>query len=260
MITVQRSATETARDSVAGGDTLSILSESIIIDATISESTEIGATATEHAVEDGAAITDHVHPSLRRISLECIVSNIIIDSSLIMGAVVAPNPLKLPAKREILKGAAGRIFGPPEKSVSQLMPQGGAIAAQLLTIPKEVDRVKENISKLEELVLSGTRVDILGLRLGDLYDWLIVGMSPLIENDDSVTFALDCQEIRVATVARVAAPSPQVERGRRQASRGRRPGTTGGDNQDREQRRSAAFELFNGTLAPALDLPQLRLF
>ena len=57
-----------------GGDAMAFEYESLILDGTVSEAYDAEATATEHPVEDGVNITDHVRPGLRRIELDIAVS------------------------------------------------------------------------------------------------------------------------------------------------------------------------------------------
>lgn len=58
-----------------GGDILEATYEDLIIDAAEGERHDASAEPTEHPVEEGAAISDHVQPNLDRLSLECVVSN-----------------------------------------------------------------------------------------------------------------------------------------------------------------------------------------
>jgi hypothetical protein len=243
-ITISKSTTASLRVPVSGGDLLEGLFSSLTIDAVLHEQYDVSARATEHAVEDGAAITDHVHPALQRVTLECIVSNSIVNSSLLPAATTLPQPVILPPRRHIIP----MTFGAPI-----ILPQA-PIAPQVLTAPLEEDRVKDVMEKLRDIVLDATRVDILGLRIGDLYDWLLVGLTPRVEGDDHVEFTLECQEIRTATVSQVGVPSPRVERGRPQASRGRQPGASVEVGVELESRLHAGLNGIYG----AMGLPQLR--
>lgn len=73
MITISWLATESRRE-MSGGDTVDFDYESLLLDGTISEGYDTEATATEHPIEEGADITDHVRPSLKRLTLEVIVT------------------------------------------------------------------------------------------------------------------------------------------------------------------------------------------
>lgn len=224
MIRIQWSTTDTVRDSVVGGDIAELTFGQLMIDAAITETTDVSAEPTSHPVEEGVDVTDHVHPALRRITLDCVVSNHPVDAALIDGGGMQTTVLFLPAVRRVTSWSkAGQA------AVTRLVPQA-VTAARTLQYVGDVDRVKEVVDQLDELIMSATRVDILDLRLGDLEDWLLINMSPLIEANDGVTFTLVGQELRTAVTETVLAPSPRVERGRRQRARGRQRGE-GGDSE-----------------------------
>lgn len=48
---------------------------SLLLDGAISETYDVEATATEHPVEEGADITDHIRPSLQRVMLDVVHSD-----------------------------------------------------------------------------------------------------------------------------------------------------------------------------------------
>ena len=97
--------------------------------------------------------------------------------------------------------------------------------ASVLAFIGTTDRVAAIITQLEQLIISGTRVDIYGLRLGDLNDRILTEMSPVFGCNDGVEFTLIAQELRVARTTRIAAPSPRVERARGAQANGRSTGT-----------------------------------
>lgn len=198
MIRIQWKVDETQRDATDGGDTLETTFGELTLDATISETTDITAEATEHPVEEGVNVTDHVRPGLLRIQLDCIVTNTPIRP-MVEGASIETRALSLPSG---------------SKSVS----------ARVLTFAQPFDRPVEVVDQLRELIHGGTRVDILDLRLGDLEGWLLIGMSPEVNALDSVRFTLTAQELRTAVTEEVESPSPRVERARRSADNGRQNG------------------------------------
>ena len=58
----------------SGGDVVDMAFETLIFDGTASEQYGSEAIATEHPIEDGAAVTDHVRPGLRNVTLDVLVS------------------------------------------------------------------------------------------------------------------------------------------------------------------------------------------
>jgi hypothetical protein len=236
MIRIQWEADASSRDDASGGDTVETTVGELELDATISEVTDITAEATEHPVEEGSNITDHVRPGLLRIQLECIVSNTPTRPR-VPGASVGNVDLELP-DRTIFAGGAIRTTRSRTEGRT-----GGTVRARVLQFAQDFDRPVEVADQLRELMHSGTPVDLLDLRLGDLEGWILVGMSPEVATTDSISFTLTAQELRTAVTQEVAAPSPRVERGRNQRQRGRQRGSGDGDGQTR--RRSAARALYD---------------
>jgi hypothetical protein len=236
MIRIQWDASETSRDPDTGGDTLEVTVGELEIDATITEISDITAEATEHPVEEGANVTDHVRPGLLRIQLECVVSNTPTRPR-VEGSSIRSVDLDIPGRTIFAGGAIRNQRSRTEGRAASTIP------ARVLTFATEFDRPVEVVDQLRDLMHAGTPVDILDLRLGDLEGWLLVGMSPEVAATDSVRFTLTAQELRTAVTEEVAAPSPRVERGRRQRQRGRQRGSGDGDGQTR--RRSAARSIYD---------------
>lgn len=244
MIRIQWETTETPRDPEDGGDVLEVTVGELEIDATISELTDITAEATEHPVEEGVNITDHVRPALLRVQLECIISNTPTRPR-VEGAAIQEVDLEIPG-RTIFAG--GAVVSRRSRTEGR---EASTVRARVLTFGEDFDRPAEVVSQLRELMHSGTPVDILDLRLGDLERWLLVGMSPEVSTTDSVRFTLAAQELRTAVTEEVEAPSPRVERGRRGRDRGRQRG--GGDGDGQERRRSAARSIYDSLSDGALE-------
>lgn len=229
MIRIQWSVTTSQRADDTGGDTAVMDFHEILIDATVTEATDVSATATEHPVEDGADITDHVHPDLRKITLDCVVTNTPINDAILSGSVAAIS-VSLPDLMTIEAGATEK-----RRSTVKMVAQKLS-AVSVLQFSEEKDRVKEVVAMLEELTITGTRVDILGLRFGDLYDRIITSINPTVEDNDGVRFTLTAQEIRTARTTRVAAPSPRVERARRAVAAGQQSASSGSETTEAQQR------------------------
>lgn len=236
MIRIQWETTESTRDDDTGGDTVDLTLGELEIDATITEITDISAEVTEHPVEEGVNVTDHVRPGLLRVQLECIVSNTPTRPR-VEGSATTTVELEIPGRTIFAGGAVGTTRSRTEGR------QPSTIPARVLTFSQEFDRPVEVRDQLQALMHGGTPVDILGLRLGDLERWLLVGMSPEVAATDSIRFTLTAQELRTAVTEEVEAPSPRVERGRRGRQRGRQRGSGDGDGQTR--RRSSARSIYD---------------
>lgn len=251
MIRIQWETTEDTRDPEEGGDVLEVTVGELEIDATVSEISDVTATATEHPVEEGVNITDHVRPDLLRVQLECIVSNTPTRAR-VEGAAIRDTDLEIPGRTIFAGGAVGSRRSRTEGR------EASTIAARVLTFEQAFDRPVEVVDQLRELMHAGTPVDILDLRLGDLEQWLLVGMSPEVATTDAVRFTLSARELRTAVTEEVEAPSPRVERGRRGRGRGRQRGSGDGDGQER--RRSVGRQAYDFLSDGPLDgiLPDLQ--
>jgi hypothetical protein len=237
MIRIQWEANASTRNDDTGGDTADLTIGELTLDATITEVTDISAEATEHPVEEGANITDHVRPALIRVQLECKVSNTPTHAALVEGASLQDVDLELPGRTGF---SGGSVF---LKAATTRTLQAFTIPARVLAFADEFDRPVEVVDQLTALMQTGTRVDILGLRLGDMEQVLLLGMSPEVNVGDAVHFTLMAQELRTGHTEEVEAPAPLVERGRRQRNRGRQSGT--GDGDENENGRSTARSIYD---------------
>lgn len=219
MIRIQWTTNETIRDEDIGGDTIAMDFREIVIDATTSESLDISATPTEHPIENGQSITDHIQPGLRRVSMDCVVSNLPMSSSIDQS--IRLSRMELPSS-SIYSVIYPTKLGETRQNQVASLPQKAIVAY----VRPAIDRPRDVIAALETLILSGTEVSILGLRLGDLDNYVITSISPSVDVSDCVTFSLSAQEVKTVELAEVNAPSPRVERARHRASQGTQPPAT----------------------------------
>lgn len=158
---------------------------------------EAVAEVTEHPVEQGTAITDHVRPQNGTVTLEGVITNA---------------PIVLPATQ-----MDGNSFTPGVVTLSD----GTKVTAQRWTSP--VDRVRACDAVLEALVADATLVSITtGLRT---VDSLAVSRYRCERNDSTgagaVRVTLELKRVRIATTQRV--PVPAVRRAQVPAQRGTQP-------------------------------------
>lgn len=175
--------------------------QSILFDATARDSHESTATITEHPVEEGANISDHVRKDLDRVSLEVIVSNT---------PIVAP--------KDHTDGVVGDI-----KSVQLTGPNGENLArAQVLVFDGGLGRVRSVYEELLDLMARGVRVTLI-TSLREYEGMAISAVSPVREakTGDSLTAGVDLQQMIVVSSEIVAAPEPRETRGNRDQERGR---------------------------------------
>ncbi len=226
-----------------GGDTVETTYGRIDIDVVSVETYALTAEATEHPVEDGVNITDHVRPGLSMISLECTVSNTPITSTLDHTGNVQQQDLSLPSRVKITRGALGLA-----RQRSQTEESEQTQGVSVFKFDEEFDRVREVFDQLQDLKDSGTRIDLIGARFGDLEGYLIINLNFPVDNDNGVNFTMDLRELRTAQTQEVDAPSPQVERARRRSDRGNNPTTEEGDDSDRAADTRSILQSLVGTI------------
>jgi hypothetical protein len=173
--------------------------ERIYFDASEREVYEETATATEHAVESGQAITDHVRPNPRALSFEAWVTN---------------TPIVTPATHA--DGATGEVRG-----VSVRLSDGRTVTISALQWSNPFDRV----TAVDELLLTLIRAG----QLMKVYSGLRVTENVVLERrrtertvehgSNAVPITLEFKQIRLATTQRVPAP----RRTRRRERRGPQP-------------------------------------
>ncbi len=174
--------------------------QSLTFDATVREAPESTATITEHPIEEGADISDHVRKDLDRISLQVVVSD---------------TPIVNPADHN--DGSQGSI-----QSVQLSGQEGELTRAQVLVFDGGVTRVRSVYEELLDLMGNGTRVRVM-TRLRELEDMVVKRVSPIREADsgDSLVATLELQQISVVSSEIVAAPEPRETRGNNAQERGR---------------------------------------
>jgi len=153
---------------------------------------EVSASATAHAVETGVPITDHVIPAQDRITATVCVSGRQSSTLFVEGA------------------SAGS------------MDLSDGVKATGIVVPEGTDRIGDVHATLRRLCRDAIDVDIDGLRR-PIEGWIIERVSSprTIETSGLLVVDLALVEIRYAEIEEVDAPSPRVERGRRQRDRGR---------------------------------------
>lgn len=169
------------------------------IDATPSQGYEATAEATEHPVERGAPITDHVRPNNPTITLEGIISN---------------TPVAVPTTQ--IQGAR-RATATVELTVN-----GQTLHASLAQWSSAFDRVRECDQLLEYLVSAGVIVRLTtGLRQTEGLVVTRYKVDKTRETGETLPVVLEFKRVRQVSVQRVTVPA--VRRGQLLDSRGPQP-------------------------------------
>ena len=156
------------------------------LDATPTQSWESSAEVTEHPVESGSAITDHVKPGNDAITVEGVITNapVIVPSTQMQGATRSPGTLDLPGV--------------------------GRVSVQRWSGP--FDRVTECREMLRSLVKAGLPATLTtGPRDALRFDTELVLIRFRVDRDattgGSINVSLDFKQLRVVSTARVAVPA-----------------------------------------------------
>lgn len=165
----------------------------ITFDASPGETHLWTATVTEHPVEKGVAITDHVRPGAFRISLDLVVTN---------------TPLSLPGSQD-----DSFTDGVTRSSGQQQL--GGALGtATVYQWSAQFDRVRKIYDALTDLIGNAPQDGITVITSLALYDSMEIVNISVPRNAstgaNAIRFTLDMQQIRIVESQTTATPAPKV--------------------------------------------------
>lgn len=204
----------------------------IRIDATVGETHTYANTVTDHPIEGGSPITDHVRPDPVRLTIQGVISNApqFLPSDNVDGAQLTNRTIEVhtPGIRRITPipslGLGGQIVqrsfgigkGPPQGPTGAVLARFQADyqnAAKVLTFSAEFNRVRNVFEELVTLWALGTSIRV-ETELRDYADMVIESLT--VPRDpgtgDSLQFELSLKQIKVANSQLVAAPKIDVKR------------------------------------------------
>jgi hypothetical protein len=169
-------------------------------DVLVREGHEHAAEVTEHAVERGAAIADHVRPNNPTITLEGEISN---------------TPIRVPTTQ--MDGVSGSIRPLELKS-------GGSV--NVLQFDGPFDRVRTVDALCQELISTGTLVRI-QTHLRQYEDMALTRFKVDLDaaSGNALPFVLEAKRVRLVDTLTVQVPDPVERRGQRNRQRGNQPAT-----------------------------------
>lgn len=175
----------------------------IEIDATVSEQHVASAQVTEHQVERGAAIADHIRALPQRLTLEGVVSN---------------SPIALP-------GTQTRGVTAAMQKQTASTPGGGAVQFAALTFDGPLDRVRDVYAELVDAVKAGALWTITtSLAQYDEYAATSLPVPRDPSTGDSLRFTMEFTELRFVDAVEVPGLPPRRRARRTQPDhRGERP-------------------------------------
>lgn len=199
---------------------------SIRIDATVSETHAYVNQVTDHPVERGANITDHVRPEPRRLSLVGFISNapqfLPADhvngaqeqvSSLTVNVPGITRVLPIPSAGIGASIARGRAPQGAPFAVMTRVQSGYTNSAKVMTFSAEFDRAREVFEELVTLRELGTFLRV-QTTIADYENMVIESLTVPrdVSTGDALMFELALKEVIVAVTREVAAPVLPVER------------------------------------------------
>ena len=215
----------------------------IFLDATLTEAHRASATVTEHAVETGAKITDHVRPDNDRVSLRFVVSNTPLRSPDPSVERAQPSPVELlvssPPRRE--PGADGGLAGPVLPSEPR------EIRAMVVQWPERFDRIRQVHGELLAIRTEGVLLSIItSLRTYENMAVQALNVSRSSQSGSALEFTLDAMQVRVVSSATAA---PRGRRRRPAQSRAKSREANGGQETtaatpETTKRSSVLYRLF----------------
>ncbi len=170
------------------------------------ETQELASTATEHPVEEGANIADHVRDELDRCSLEVFISNQPVYDWNARGGKVSKLPIKLQKYKAIggaIKGAIGALLGGNQE-----------YNAQVLQFSSSFDAVGETIALLEKLKKQRQLINV--VIPSKLYENMMlekITVTRTAGSGDGAQIHLDFKQLRMVEAKIVTAPIPTEIRG-----------------------------------------------
>lgn len=230
----------------------------VTFDVIESENHETVAQITEHPVEVGINITDHVRALPNRITFIAYVTNQPIgENPFTKRGVIESKKLEIPAWAVNLgvddltfeipleptpgslyrKGLAGlgSLFGPPEAS------------ATVLSFSEPFNAVAETYEVLTELQAAGVFLDVVIPGFGWGYESMVIERvaAPRNAGDSGVAFGIDMRQLRVVESGQVGAPPVPVDSvpgGKPLANKGGQGAKKPGDGEDPKKAGSIIYE------------------
>jgi hypothetical protein len=174
-------------------------------DAVKSEVQERTNLITEHPVESGANITDHIRPNLNKVTLEAFVSNSPLQAT---QQLQVSEPLSLPSPPN------GALLNGLINTIGSIISPERPVVAQVLEFPGGApDFVASTIDALETLRSQGIIVKVICPNA--TYESMILEGFEVhrdANTGDSATFEINLREIRVVSSSLTAAPQPTIPR------------------------------------------------
>lgn len=211
---------------------------SLFFDVVTTETQSKSSTITEHPVETGADVTDHVRINLDRVTIEGFVSNTpVFAEAGVMTQIVLdppqpPIPFTINGAINLLTSAIGNLFN-PKQLVANVMTFGNGNSAP--------NFVRQTIAQLDQLRAQSTLLTVVCPH--HIYNHMLIE-SYEVQRDagagTGASFTLELREIRTVQSSITQAPEPTINRGQPDVKKGSQAGI------DATNKRSSALKKITG--------------
>lgn len=213
-------------------------------DVTLSENHGITAQVTQHPIENGVDITDHIKPELQVLSFDALVTNTPLNDVLLNPNTVDPvttrnaaelrlldypRVIQIDTQRQIQPGRVilpqvshfkfpgiKRASSPAQAFPGTWVTDTSFLASRLkgsnLDVgAKKIDRVKDVFGVLERLVKTGTPVQVI-TDLKTYENMVLTSVQAPVKPEDAITFSIVAQEYRTAVVGITSITKSKVKK------------------------------------------------
>lgn len=182
----------------------------VFFDLVMSEGHEATADVTEHPVETGSNIADHVRPNPEILNLELYVTNTPV-TELDGRGLVQYQSFDVPVWEPPLETTPGSVY----RKLRGLIPLGQPrqVTIRALTFPDVFNRILEVHKVLKELWAKGVDVTVLTALGTNVQNMVMTSVSAPRTEKGGATFNLSLKQVKTVSSATVAAPAPAEKRG-----------------------------------------------
>jgi hypothetical protein len=197
----------------------------LYFDAVISERTRHAATVTEHNVEDGANVADHIRSENDTVSLELFISNSPVnDVNGLYSGQIAGVELKVPKLEKTIPLSPGGLLNAGIDALTSLFEKEAPWKAAVLTFPSAFDNVSYVLGQLLDWKERGVLGKVITPHR--TYENMAITLAEQTrtrETGDGASLSVELKGIRLVEAKMITAPIPTEARGKVAIAKGRQP-------------------------------------
>jgi hypothetical protein len=186
---------------------------SISFDVIVSEKHSRDCLVTEHTVEQGSAVVDHVRPNPQTLTLEVFVSNVPITTGTDRDFLPFTVDLGTPGDGTFFAGGTGALIQSGLQALGFAKPTPTSATVTVLQFQGEVDFVRAAFDQLTDLMNKAVLFQVYTPKAN--YDDMVLSGIQLHRDKGTGTsgfFTLDFKQIRIVSSKIVDAPLPSILR------------------------------------------------